>query len=481
MAHAGLRTPAVAGAPDADLVLACGPNRMLAAVTRPLAGKAGRRRDIHGLWHRRVSRLRGPAQARRLRPCVQEVPSIRPPMWTGWLSPRTGDNCMTADMSLVRGAHEATRAGAGVETFGHGTEDTCWKRRALGGMVSKGIFRDPAPAHPAAHRGNAVGDAERHPAGTRCRRADRLRAPKAGGIGFPVLVSINGESVSRYSRLTARLDGVPGVAGFGRRISCPNVEQGGLYFRRPARSCGHRAVRQRGLPVWVKLRRWSTDIGVIARAVESAGADALCTRSTRSSACRSTSMRTGEVELPHRPLWAGHPPTRGPPCAPSGPGGHPCDRRRRDHPGGGRARVPSSRDALRVRSARRPLSARRSPGTSSIAPSVTRRLGPSPSCRAAAARLTRTRCWEAGRAPGPVRRWRTHGAARSSSDDPGDHSAGRHRPGRAEQRCERRRSLGAADGPHPNQGLRVQRHDPAAQVVRRDRRSGFDCWPLPRT
>jgi dihydroorotate dehydrogenase (NAD+) catalytic subunit len=98
-----------------------------------------------------------------------------------------------------------------------------------------------------------------------------------------VLVNINGESAPEYGELTARLDGVPGVAGFEINISCPNVEQGGLYFGNDPRAAAAvtEAVRKRTkLPVWVKLTPMVSDIGVIARAVEAAGADVLCAINT---------------------------------------------------------------------------------------------------------------------------------------------------------------------------------------------------------
>jgi dihydroorotate dehydrogenase (NAD+) catalytic subunit len=97
------------------------------------------------------------------------------------------------------------------------------------------------------------------------------------------LVNINGESADEYGELAARLDGVPGVAGLEINISCPNVEQGGLYFGNDPRAAAAvtEAVRRRTrLPVWVKLTPMVTDIGVIARAVEAAGADALCAINT---------------------------------------------------------------------------------------------------------------------------------------------------------------------------------------------------------
>src|SRR5205814_8518227 len=93
-----------------------------------------------------------------------------------------------------------------------------------------------------------------------------------------VRVKIKGESASEYGELAARLDGVPGVGGFESNISCPNVEQGGMYFGNDPRAAAAvtEAVRRRTkLPVWVKLTPMVSDIGVIARAVEGAGAAGL--------------------------------------------------------------------------------------------------------------------------------------------------------------------------------------------------------------
>jgi dihydroorotate dehydrogenase (NAD+) catalytic subunit len=103
-------------------------------------------------------------------------------------------------------------------------------------------------------------------------------APLWAGWDFPVLVNLNAESVEEYGELTARLDGVPGVAGFEVNISCPNVDQGGMYFGNDPIAAGRvtAAVRRRTrLPVWVKLTPMVTDIAVVARAVEAEGADAI--------------------------------------------------------------------------------------------------------------------------------------------------------------------------------------------------------------
>ncbi len=165
-------------------------------------------------------------------------------------------------------------------TFGYGTEVPLLERRALGGMVSKGIFLRPRAGTPPP-RIVETPSGMLNAIGLQGPGADALisdYAPRWATWDFPVLVNINGESVSEYEELTSRLDGVPGVAGFEINISCPNVEQGGLYFGNDPRAAAAvtAAVRKRTrLPVWVKLTPMVTDIGVIARAVESAGADAL--------------------------------------------------------------------------------------------------------------------------------------------------------------------------------------------------------------
>jgi dihydroorotate dehydrogenase (NAD+) catalytic subunit len=193
---------------------------------------------------------------------------------------------MTPDMSVSVGA--MTLRGpvlAASGTFGYGTEVPLLERRALGGMVSKGIFLRPRAGTPPPRIAetpsgmlNAIGLQ-----GPGVEALIRDYAPHWAEWDFPVFVNVNGESAAEYGELVARLDGVPGVAGFEINISCPNVEQGGLYFGNDARAAAAvtEAVRKRTrLPVWVKLTPMVTDIGVIARAVEAAGADALCAINT---------------------------------------------------------------------------------------------------------------------------------------------------------------------------------------------------------
>ena len=196
------------------------------------------------------------------------------------IAPALCDQRVSIDLSVdVGGLKLRGPVMAASGTFGYGTEVPLLERLALGAMVSKGIFlrpragsRPPRIVETPSGMLNAIG----------------LQGPGVDGLisdyapqwaqwDFPVLVNINGESADEYGELASRLDGVPGIAGFEINISCPNVEQGGLYFGNDPRA----AVRKRtDLPVWVKLTPMVTDIGVIARACEAAGADALCAVNT---------------------------------------------------------------------------------------------------------------------------------------------------------------------------------------------------------
>jgi dihydroorotate dehydrogenase (NAD+) catalytic subunit len=89
--------------------------------------------------------------------------------------------------------------------------------------------------------------------------------------------------VAEYVAVIRVLEGAEGLAAYELNISCPNTAHGGLQFGSDpqmvlevvsaARQAAHR-------PLWVKLSPNVTDIGVIARAAENAGADAITVANT---------------------------------------------------------------------------------------------------------------------------------------------------------------------------------------------------------
>ena len=105
------------------------------------------------------------------------------------------------------------------------------------------------------------------------------------GWEVPVIVNIAGESIDDYVEVARRLDGVPGVAGIELNISCPNVGKGGLQFaidRDAARAVTAAVRRATDLPLLVKLSPNVADVRPIAKAIEDAGADAICAINTLS-------------------------------------------------------------------------------------------------------------------------------------------------------------------------------------------------------
>ncbi|MFH1710095.1 MAG: dihydroorotate dehydrogenase [bacterium] len=102
--------------------------------------------------------------------------------------------------------------------------------------------------------------------------------PYLAKFNVPFIINIAGESADEYAQLAKRLNDVPGISGIEVNISCPNVKQGGMQFgidpKLTAEVIG--AVKKATkLPVIAKLSPNVTDIRIIAKAAESAGADAI--------------------------------------------------------------------------------------------------------------------------------------------------------------------------------------------------------------
>ncbi len=166
-------------------------------------------------------------------------------------------------------------------TFGYGREFTHFVNLdLLGGIIVKGISLEPRPGNPppricetACGMLNAIGLENVGVAGFIQKKMPFLRKMKT-----PVIVNILGDSVDEYASLAEKLDGVPDISAIEVNISCPNVKKGGVAFGTvPAMAAAvTTAVRKAtSLPVIIKLSPNVTDIVLMARAVEDAGADAV--------------------------------------------------------------------------------------------------------------------------------------------------------------------------------------------------------------
>jgi dihydroorotate dehydrogenase (NAD+) catalytic subunit len=166
-------------------------------------------------------------------------------------------------------------------TFGYGEEFSPFlDLNRLGALIVKGISLNPRPGNPpprivetSCGMLNAIG--LENPG---IEVFLREKIPFFRTLSVPLIVNILGESVEEYQDLAQRLNQVPEVSALEVNISCPNVRKGGVAFGSdPAMAAAvTAAVRQvSSLPLIVKLSPNVTDITLMAKAVEAAGADAV--------------------------------------------------------------------------------------------------------------------------------------------------------------------------------------------------------------
>lgn len=165
-------------------------------------------------------------------------------------------------------------------TFGYAREmEGLVDVRRLGGILPKTITQEPRPGNSpwrtvetASGMLNSIGlDND----GIEAFVAHHL--PYLGGLGVPIIVSIAGRTHDEFVKMTARLDGLAGVAAVELNISCPNVS-GGVDFGTDPGSCERLVADCRRVtttPIIAKLTPNVTSIPAIAKGAEAGGADAI--------------------------------------------------------------------------------------------------------------------------------------------------------------------------------------------------------------
>jgi dihydroorotate dehydrogenase (NAD+) catalytic subunit len=155
---------------------------------------------------------------------------------------------------------------------------------ALGGIVTKGLSREPMEGNPAPRlfetpsgMMNSIGLQN---IGVRAFLRDKL--PGLRRISTPVFANIFGYTVEDYVEVVRMLEEAEGLAGYELNVSCPNTKQGGVVFGVDAVllsevvSAVRRAIgKDSRRPLIVKLSPNVTRIEPLARAAVEAGADAL--------------------------------------------------------------------------------------------------------------------------------------------------------------------------------------------------------------
>jgi dihydroorotate dehydrogenase (NAD+) catalytic subunit len=167
-------------------------------------------------------------------------------------------------------------------TFGYGLEFAQHvDLNALGGFVVKGLSREPIEGNEAPRiyetQAGMINSIGLQNVGVRAFVAEKL--PELVKLETAVFANVFGYCTEDYLEVLRVLEDHEGLAGYELNVSCPNTEQGGIYFSSdPALlaevvTAAKRVARKR--PLMVKLSPNVAAIEPLAKAAEESGADAI--------------------------------------------------------------------------------------------------------------------------------------------------------------------------------------------------------------
>ncbi len=167
-------------------------------------------------------------------------------------------------------------------TFGFGIEYKDFLNLGdVGAIISKGLTPLPRPGNNgvrvAETPGGMLNCIGLENPGIEAFLRDILPRVRQEAAETAFIANFSAGTVEDYGMMAARLD-VDGVDGVEVNISCPNVKEGGIVFGtdpRAAAAVTEAVKKNTKKPVIVKLSPNVTDIALMARAVEEAGADAI--------------------------------------------------------------------------------------------------------------------------------------------------------------------------------------------------------------
>jgi dihydroorotate dehydrogenase (NAD+) catalytic subunit len=166
-------------------------------------------------------------------------------------------------------------------TFGYGIEfEKLVDLDALGGLVVKGLSREPIEGNPEPRlwetRGGMINSVGLQNIGVRAFVKDKL--PHLAKLKTAVFANVFGCTIEDYAEVARVLEDAPGLAGYELNVSCPNTRHGGIFFSSDPGLLAEvvaavRIVAKR--PLIVKLSPNVAQIEPLAKAAEAAGADAI--------------------------------------------------------------------------------------------------------------------------------------------------------------------------------------------------------------
>jgi dihydroorotate dehydrogenase (NAD+) catalytic subunit len=181
----------------------------------------------------------------------------------------------------VCGIHFRNPVLAASGTFGYGIEfERLVDLNALGGIVVKGISKDPIRGNPAPRlwetRAGMVNSVGLQNVGVREFITGKL--PGLRRYSTPVVVNVFGYAAEDYVEVVHALNDAEGIAAYELNVSCPNTKHGGLAFgvdEGALADLAGQVKRTANRPVIVKLSPNVTAIEPFARIAEQSGADAI--------------------------------------------------------------------------------------------------------------------------------------------------------------------------------------------------------------
>jgi len=166
-------------------------------------------------------------------------------------------------------------------TFGYGIEfEKLVDLNALGGIVVKGLSKDPIHGNPAPRlwetRAGMINSVGLQNVGVRAFIADKL--PGLRSYSTPVIANVFGYAAEDYVEVIRALNDADGIAAYELNVSCPNTKHGGLAFGVDEAALSDLVVRVKSVakrPLIVKLSPNVTAIEPFALIAEENGADAV--------------------------------------------------------------------------------------------------------------------------------------------------------------------------------------------------------------
>lgn len=166
-------------------------------------------------------------------------------------------------------------------TFGYGVEfEKLVDLNALGGIVVKGLSREPIHGNPPPRlweaRAGMINSVGLQNIGVRAFVAEKL--PQLRKFATPVIANVFGYAAEDYVEVVRVLNDAEGLAAYELNVSCPNTKHGGLAFGVDEVALGDLVGQVKGAarrPLIVKLSPNVAAIEPFALVAERSGADAV--------------------------------------------------------------------------------------------------------------------------------------------------------------------------------------------------------------